>query len=276
MQDQPRLHVSPERGLAGGNLLPMHEREARYLGQVLRLAPGDLVRLFNAPHGEWPARFERLPRRGGGRFVVTERLRPAAAEPGPILLFAPVKRDATDLIVRMATELGATALQPVLTERTNSARVNTDRLEAIAAEAAEQCERLSVPRVAAPQRLMAVLGEWPPERLLCAAIERLPAGRLRFDPAAAEALLIGPEGGFTSRELDVLNARPFVTAISLGPRILRAETAALVGLARLQGARERWDLVQTAPQFGFEPSPGGGQQIPLPPSMPAEPDVEPK
>jgi 16S rRNA (uracil1498-N3)-methyltransferase len=148
------------------------------------------------------------------------------------------------LVARMATELGASALLPVLTERTNTARINTHRLTAIAIEAAEQCERLSVPGVAEPRRLAQVLSEWQPGRRLYAAVERLArdAGTVRMaaDEASADALLIGPEGGFTPAELDVLSARPFVTLISLGSRILKAETAAAAGLACLQAARERW------------------------------------
>ncbi len=240
MQDQPRLHVDPALAtLEADATLPIREDHAHYLANVLRRRPGDAVRLFNARDGEWQADIESLHKRGAGRFRVTTLLRPPVAETGPLLLFAPVKRDATDLVVRAATELGASGLQPVLTERTNTARVNTGRLRAIAVEAAEQCERLSIPTVAEPQRLAWVLSEWPEGRTLYAAIERLaaaPAGLV------GDALLIGPEGGFTPLELDVLRARPFVTAISLGPRILRVETAALAGLACMQAARERWGL----------------------------------
>jgi 16S rRNA (uracil1498-N3)-methyltransferase len=216
------------------------------------------VRLFNARDGEWQATIQSLHKRGHGQFAVAARLRPPEREDGPVLLFAPVKRDATDLVARMATELGVSALWPVLTERTNTARINTHRLSVIAVEAAEQCERLSVPLVAEPRRLGQVLSEWQPERTLYAAVERLAgAPRSERDSASPDrgpapgpaALLIGPEGGFTSLELDALRARPFVTLISLGSRILRAETAATAGLACLQAARERWGLVPdgTAP-----------------------------
>ncbi len=251
MQDQPRLYVDPALAtLRVDELLPMREDHAHYLGRVLRRGPGDGVRLFNARDGEWQAAIESLPRREPGRFRLTALLRPPAPEAGPLLLFAPVKRDATDLVVRMATELGVSELRPVLTERTNTARVNVDRLRAIAIEAAEQCERLGVPAIAAPQRLAWVLSEWPQDRTLHAAIERLPSAQRPVDPISAEApagaLLIGPEGGFTPLELDALRGRPFVTAISLGPRILRAETAAVAGLSCLQAARERWGLAPDA------------------------------
>ena len=242
MQDDPRLYVDPAAAtLAEGAVLEMREEQAHYLGAVLRRAPGDGVRLFNARDGEWQARIESLHKRSRGSLAVAARLRPPVPETGPLLLFAPVKRDATDLVVRMATELGAGALWPVLTERTNTARVNIDRLRTIATEAAEQCERLGVPDIAEPRRLASVLSEWPPGRRLCAAIERLAGVEPGFCPAA-DALLIGPEGGFTPGELDVLRARPFVTPVSLGSRVLRAETAAVAGLSCLQAAREEWGV----------------------------------
>ena len=245
MQDQPRLHADPALAtLRADATLPMREDQAHYLGHVLRRGPGDAVRLFNARDGEWQASVESLHRRGRGEFRVTARLRAPVPEAGPLLLFAPVKRDATDLVVRMATELGVSEIRPVLTDRTNAARVNSDRLRAIATEAAEQCERLSVPVVAPPQRLAWMLSEWPRDRILHAAIERLPgtghAPGLTPGAAWAGALLIGPEGGFTPLELDLLRGRPFVAVLSLGPRILRAETAAAAGLSILQAARERW------------------------------------
>ena len=248
MADQPRLYVDPDAAtLQAGVTLPMHEAQAHYLGTVLRRGAGDGVRLFNPRDGEWQADIESLHRRGRGGFTIRTRLRPPAPEAGPLLLFAPVKRDATDLVVRMATELGVSGLRPVMTARTNAARVNLDRLQAIATEAAEQCERLSVPVINAACGLDALLSEWPQATGLAAAVERMPAERLPAEMGAPErplpaALLIGPEGGFTPLELDALRGRPFVTIISLGPRILRAETAAVAGLVCLQSARERWGL----------------------------------
>jgi 16S rRNA (uracil1498-N3)-methyltransferase len=150
-------------------------------------------------------------------------------------VFALLKRDATDLVVQKATELGAAALLPVITERTNASRVNEARLAAIAVEAAEQCERLTVPRLCRLRPLMALLGGWEPDRHLFVATERsaAPAIGPAHGPAA---LLVGPEGGFTPAELEAVQAHPFVTAVSLGPRILRADTACIAGLALLQAA----------------------------------------
>nr|WP_321985032.1 16S rRNA (uracil(1498)-N(3))-methyltransferase [uncultured Lichenicoccus sp.] len=241
MQDQPRLHVDPAAALLqDGATVPMPEDQAHYLGVVLRRGPGDGVRLFNGRDGEWDAAIEHLHRRGCGGFRLLRRVRPPAIEDGPVLLFAPLKRDATDLVVRMATELGVRSIRPVLTERTNASRVNLDRLRAIAKEAAEQCERLTLPGIGEPVRLPDLLGGWPATQVLWAAIERTGAGPM---PGPGDGLLVGPEGGFTPHELDLLRSCRFVAGLSLGPRILRAETAAAAGLACLQGVRERWGLV---------------------------------
>jgi 16S rRNA (uracil1498-N3)-methyltransferase len=171
-------------------------------------------------------------RRDRCELVLGARLRPQAAELDLWLAFAPLKRDATDLVAEKATELGVAALLPVLTARTVAARVNLDRLAAIATAAAEQCERLTVPRLAPPVALAALLADWPAERVLVAALERQGAPPVRR-PAGPAALLVGPEGGFTGAELDLLRRHPFVVSAGLGPRILRAETAAIAGLALL-------------------------------------------
>ena len=242
MQDLPRLHAQ---SLSPDAVLPMTEAQAHYLGAVLRRQPGDLVRLFNARDGEWSATIEAL-RKERGHFRLGRQLRPSSPEVGPTLLFAPLKRDATDLVVRMATELGVAALQPVTTERTNAARINAGRWIAIATEAAEQCERLSVPVIAEPVRLPDLLGAWEPGRPLLVALERatpedaagsLAAWRARTPgpPGLQPGLLVGPEGGFSPAERVLLRGRPFVVAATLGPLILRAETAALAGLASLLG-----------------------------------------
>jgi 16S rRNA (uracil1498-N3)-methyltransferase len=162
-------------------------------------------------------------------------LRAQAAEPDLWLIFALLKRDATDLVVQKATELGVSALWPVLTARTGAQRVNLTRLHAIALEAAEQSERLTVPAIHEPRPLTVLLRSWPADRRLFVAAERSAAPPI-VATAELTALLVGPEGGFSAAELDALRERPLVTLVNLGPRILRAETAAIAGLARLQGA----------------------------------------
>ncbi len=198
----------------------------------MRRATGDSVSLFNGVDGEWQARVVSL-HRDRAVLAVERLLRPQLGGPDLWLAFAVLKRDATDLVVQKATELGASLLQPVLTERTGAWRVNVDRLAAIATEAAEQSERLTVPRIAAVRPLRDVLGAWPADRPLFAALERRAAPPLSGWPRPA-GLLVGPEGGFSPRELDELCRYPFVRAVTLGPGILRAETAAIVGLALLQ------------------------------------------
>jgi 16S rRNA (uracil1498-N3)-methyltransferase len=208
--------------------------QAHYLGNVMRRGAGDTVALFNGRDGEFDARIETI--RKDRCLVVPQRQTRAQTAERPIaLLFAPLKRDATHLVVEKATELGATRLLPVLTERTNAQRINLERLTAITREAAEQCERLSVPEIADPQQLSSVLAAWNPTEILNAAIERGNAAPPEAGPGPL-ALLVGPEGGFTSSELELLRRSPFVRAAGLGPRILRAETAAIVGLALLQAA----------------------------------------
>jgi len=206
--------------------------QAHYLGRVLRRDAGSVVHLFNGRDGEWLARIVAL-RRGDAEFAVDTALRPQAAEPDIWLVFALLKRDATDFVVQKATELGASALVPTITERTVVARHNEARLAAIAIEAAEQSERLTVPTLHAPTRLPVVLSSWPPDRHLFAALERGTARPLRSTEGPA-ALLVGPEGGFTPAEVEALRGHPLVIPVSLGARILRAETACLAGLALLQ------------------------------------------
>jgi len=224
----PRLFVPC--ALSAGDAIALAPAQAHYLG-VLRLRAGETVLLFNGRDGEWAARIEEI-RRDKARVTVEAMTRAQAAEPDLWLVFAPLKRDATDLVVQKATELGVSELRPVFTARTNAARINAERLTAIAMEAAEQSERLTVPRLCAPIPLPDLLAKWPDQRKLAAAIERAGPSPV---PLGAGALLIGPEGGFAPAELDALHAARFVTPVSLGPRILRAETAVIAGLALLQG-----------------------------------------
>jgi 16S rRNA (uracil1498-N3)-methyltransferase len=232
---------------------PLHEGaepeaspgQGHYLGSVLRRAAGDAVILFNPRDGEWEASLAAL-RKDRARFAVARQRRPPAPEPLVRLVVAALKRDAMDWLVEKATELGATEILPVLTRRTVAERVNTVRLAAIAREAAEQCERLSVPTIAEAVPLHAVLDAWDGAPLVVAA-ERSAAPPLRQAVAALAApltapwaLLVGPEGGFERVELDDLRRRPFVLPAALGPRILRAETAAIAGLAALQALAGDW------------------------------------
>ncbi len=228
----PRLYVPG--ALGAGCTIALSPDQAHYLGAVMRLGAGDRLRVFNGRDGEWSARLAAV-KRDKAVVAVEALVRAQAPEPDLWLVFAPVKRDATDLIVQKATELGASVLCPVFTARTNAARINADRLGAIAREAAEQSERLTLPELRPLVPLADLLGAWPADRRLAAATER---GGPCAVPRGAGALLVGPEGGFAPAELDALRAASFVSPVSLGPRILRAETAVIAGLALLQA--EAW------------------------------------
>ena len=233
----PRLYLSDP--LSEGAVLPLGEKPAHYLLHVMRLAPGAPVSLFNGRDGEFAATLDARSKHGA-----TVRLGAQTRAPRPeadlTLVFAPLKRGPTDLVIEKATELGDSAIQPVFTAFTVAETVRLERWEAIAREAAEQCERLSVPALLEPLPLARLLGEWPAERRLLFADARAeglvsPAEALSDDPAAA-ALFIGPEGGFDPREVQALSAHPAARGVTLGPRVLRAETAVIAGLALIQAA----------------------------------------
>ena len=227
-----RLHV--EADLSAGASVEATEGQAHYLGGVMRRSIGDTVRLFNGRDGEWDSRIATLSR-GKASFAAEILVRPQAGDEDLWLMFAVLKRDTTDLVVQKATELGVSVLIPVFTERTNAGRVNLDRLRAIAIEASEQSERLTVPDIRPARQLHDNLAEWPAGRSLFVALER--ADDQKLMPSSGPAgLLIGPEGGFGPRDLMVLDRCRFVRPVSLGPRILRAETAAIAGLALLQAS----------------------------------------
>jgi 16S rRNA (uracil1498-N3)-methyltransferase len=253
----PRLWTMSD--LAPGGTVMLAAGQAHHLRTVLRLGPGAPVAAFNARDGEWLCRIGDTgdPRNGrlGGRaaaertaLLVERLLRPAAAEPDLWLLFAPIKRVRLDWLVERATELGASALLPVWTRHTQTERLNLDRLLAHAVGAAEQSERLSVPDVLAPRALAAVLAEWPAERRLfvcdeTGAGEPVGTAAARLGPGPT-ALLTGPEGGFDETELDHLGKLFFVTRIGLGPRVLRADTAAVAGLSAFQAIAGDWRCIR--------------------------------
>ena len=227
-----RLHVAAT--LASGTAIATTRAQAHYLGTVMRLRVGAVVLLFNGRDGEFSARIEAIAH-GGATLRVEQPTRGSEAEPDVWLAFALLKRDATDLVVQKATELGVAEMHPVVTDHSNNHRMNAERLSAIATEAAEQSERLTVPRLHAPRPIAELLADWPARRRLFAAIERSGASPIATT-AGPRALLVGPEGGFSPAELDALRAHPLVIPASLGPRILRAETACIAGLALLQAA----------------------------------------
>jgi 16S rRNA (uracil1498-N3)-methyltransferase len=249
MSDRPATRLYLPGGLAEGGEVALGEDVAHRLRSVLRLGPGAAVAGFNARDGEFLCRVAELGRRDG-RLAVGERVRAPEAEPDLWLVFAPIKRARLDWLVEKAVELGVSALVPVWTERTQPERLNLDRLTAHAVAAAEQSERLSVPELRAPERLGRLVAEWPLDRHLYVCDETgggAPMASLGATAAAAgpAALLIGPEGGFAETELDALGKLTFASRIGLGPRVLRAETAALAALAVFQAVAGDWRRVRS-------------------------------
>jgi 16S rRNA (uracil1498-N3)-methyltransferase len=245
---RPRTRLFVTQDLASSATVDLESPQAHYLLNVLRLKTGATIALFNGRDGEWGARIESV---GRGRCTVAllEQARPQRAEPDLWLLFAPLKKARTDYLAEKATEIGASLLWPVFTRRTQAERVNLDRLRANATEAAEQSERLSVPELRAPVKLADVLAAWPADRrlLFCDETGGGPpiAAALQTQGTGSQglgkwAVLIGPEGGFARDELDALRKLPFVTAAGLGPRILRADTAALAALVVVQALVGDW------------------------------------
>ena len=241
---QPRVRLFVGSPLAAGAAVALDAAQAHYLVNVMRLKDGDEVCLFNGRDGEWRARLQEAKRKSCAA-VPASRLRAQADEADLWLLFAPLKKARTDYLAEKATELGASLLWPVYTRRTVAERVNLDRLRANAVEAAEQSERLTVPELRAPAKLTDALQEWPAGRRLILCDESGAASPMAdaltdVKPGEPLALLIGPEGGFAAAELDALRKLPFVKPVGLGPRVLRADTAALAALACLQALVGDW------------------------------------
>lgn len=236
--DHPRVRLMVTAALAPAVEVALAPAQAHYLCHVLRLGPGASVRVFNGRDGEWAAVIGRADR-GGVHLRLLERTRPQHAVDGPWLAFAPLKKDSQEFLVTKATELGVARLLPVFTRLTATARINAERLRAHAIEAAEQCGRLELPAIEPATPLAELLAAWPPARPLLFA-DPGPGGRpiaAALAPAAGgpavppPGFLVGPEGGLAADELDALARLPFAARVHLGPRILRAETAALACLA---------------------------------------------
>jgi 16S rRNA (uracil1498-N3)-methyltransferase len=236
-----RLFVAPD--LAPGVSLELDPAQAHYLINVLRCKGGDEILLFNGRDGEWLATLSAASKKGATASLVRQTL-PQTPPPDLHYLFAPLKRARLDYMAQKATELGASVLRPVLTRRTIAERVNRTRLHANAVEAAEQCGILWVPEVAEPQKLADILHAWDRERVLVFADEAAavasPLDALEAVDKRKLAVLIGPEGGFDEEERALLLNQPFVLAISLGPRVMRADTAAVAALALVNATLGDW------------------------------------
>lgn len=236
-----RLYVSHD--LSAEAAIEADPAQAHYLANVLRLAQGAQLLLFNGRDGEWLATIAAVAKKKV-TLRTTAQVRPQPPHPDLLYCFAPLKAGRLDYLVQKAVEMGAGVLQPVITQHTQMSTVGTDRLQANVVEAAEQCGILAVPRVEQAVKLDRVLWEWEPGRRLIFCDESAetnnPTEILRQIGERKLGLLVGPEGGFSEDERRQLHALPFVTAIPLGPRILRADTAAVAALAVIQATVGDW------------------------------------
>ena len=238
----PRLYLADD--LSEGATAALSQDEANYLLNVLRLGPGARVLVFNGRDGEFAASIAGTTRKNA-TLAIGERTRPQEYPPDVDYLFAPLKHARLDYVAQKAVEMGARRLLPVITRRTQATRVNIERLRANAREAAEQCGVIWLPEVEPEQRLDKALANWPAERLLIFCDEDAPqtnplAALAEAKPTAGVTLLIGPEGGFEDIEREAIGRLPRVVRLNLGPRILRADTAAVAALALIQSQYGDW------------------------------------
>jgi 16S rRNA (uracil1498-N3)-methyltransferase len=236
-----RLFVPQD--LAAGSAIELGPEQSHYLANVLRMAEGAELLVFNGRDGEWLARVAAKTKKTV-RLEAVERTRPQPAAPDLLYCFAPLKVGRLDYLVQKAVEMGAGVLQPVITQHTQLAKIGIDRLKANVVEAAEQCGVLAVPEVREALKFDKLLAGWDKERRLVFCDESAetnnPLPALQRVAEKKLALLVGPEGGFSEDERRQLRALPFVTAIPLGPRILRADTAAVAALAVIQATVGDW------------------------------------
>jgi 16S rRNA (uracil1498-N3)-methyltransferase len=233
-----RLYL--DHALKTGDSTPIPAERRHYLTHVLRLKPGAEVFVFNERSGEFLATFDNTA------LVLQQQTRGPSPTHDLVLAFAPLKKDATDFLLEKATELGASHLQPVFTDYTNSQRFNADRAIAQTIHASEQCQRLDVPQILPPLNLRDFIATWPFGKTILYADEMKSAPGIReylaSSTQAPAGILIGPEGGFSAKEREFLHHAPGVQPVHLGPRILRAETAAVAALAVLQALAGDWEL----------------------------------
>ena len=243
----PRLYTQEK--LSTGASFALEGDQSHYLTNVLRAEAGDSLRLFNGIDGEWRGIITEAARskKKSAIISVSEQLREQSEEPDLWLCCAPIKRAHFDFMIMKATELGARAIQPILTSRTQIRDVNEERLRAIAIEAAEQSERMTIPEIRAPLMLEKLIKQWPTKRLpiLCAEFgdaqpvaQALSGALCHARPSVA--ILTGPEGGFTQDEMDLMKAMPEILSVRLGPRILRADTAAIAAMSCWQALSGDW------------------------------------
>lgn len=243
-----RLFV--DQPLVQGQKLTLPIKQSRYLLRVMRLQSGAIVRVFNGADGEWHCELEAAGK--AAHLTPKAQVRAQSEALDLTLLFAPIKKARTDFIVEKATELGVRNIQPVISEYTQTNRVRTDRMQSLAIEAAEQTERMDLPVIEEATPLATALSEWDPAKPLVFCDEGGAAQPMAEAVSSLAGkgvgLLVGPEGGFSPRERDLLRDLPFVVAITLGPRILRAETAVVSALTLWQSLVGDWRKAPYVPE----------------------------
>lgn len=239
----PSIRLYVPHDLSAAAVVPLDEKQAHYLKNVMRLGPGDALLVFNGRDGEWRATVDALGRRDGA-LQVGDLARAHIDEPDLWLVFTPIKKARLDVLIEKAAELGAARLIPVLSAHTSVRDINESRAQALVIEAAEQCGRMTVPEVMPIAPLSAVLDAWPEDRRLLFCDES-GAGTPVATALASEApgpwaVLIGPEGGFSPDERAMIAAKPFAVPVALGPRVLRADTSAIAALTMVQAHLGDW------------------------------------
>ncbi|MEC8622125.1 MAG: 16S rRNA (uracil(1498)-N(3))-methyltransferase [Pseudomonadota bacterium] len=240
----PSIRLYTEFELFSGASIALGSQQSHYINNVMRQKAGHFILLFNGVNGEWRGQIKDFGR-GWCNILVSECTKRLTASADLWLLFAPVKKTRIDFIASKSTELGASVIQPVFTEFTRVGRVNIDRLKSNTIEAAEQCGALVIPEVREPENLMQLINIWPGERQLLVCDNRIGRPPIlnalkNLKERGSWAILVGPEGGFSECELDQIQQKANPVFVSLGPRILRADTAVVAALTCWQSVLGDW------------------------------------
>ena len=239
--DMNKIRLFVDHTLGEAQSVPLNKDQAHYIFSVMRKSIGETILIFDGNNGEWEASIEEISKKSGVLFCI-KQTKPQIMPPDLWLFFSPLKKVRTDFIVEKATELGVAKIIPVQTEHTNADRVNLSRLSAHAIEAAEQCGGTYIPKIEELQKINEVLENFPPDRRLLFCDEKLQASEVNLEnlKKGKWAILVGPEGGFSEIERNYLKGLKFTFSISLGPRILRADTAAVTAISLWQNYLGDW------------------------------------
>jgi 16S rRNA (uracil1498-N3)-methyltransferase len=245
MKHYPKIRLFTTESLQKSIMVELSKGQAHYLVNVMRQKDGDAILIFNGKDGEWLANISSCSKKHC-QIILQQQTQKQKAQPDIWLCFAPVKNSPITNIIQKATELGASIMQPVITKHTIVTKINAERLEAIAIEAAEQSQRITVPQVMMPLTLEKLLSIWDNSRKIILCDESgdgvpMVESLLNLEKSGKYAVLIGPEGGFSISEFALLKKQPYVISISMGPRIMRADTAAIVSLAGVFSILGDWD-----------------------------------